>query len=30
MAPLIIIAIAGAGLAFGEEAARGQIYQQTE
>ncbi len=30
MAPLIIIAIAVAGLAFGEEAARGQIYQQIE
>ncbi len=28
MAPLIIIAIAVAGLAFGEEAARGQIYEQ--
>ena len=30
MAPLIIIAIAVAGLAFGEEAARGQVYQQIE
>lgn len=30
MAPLIIIAISVAGLAFGEEAARGQIYQQIE
>ena len=30
MAPLIIIAIAVAGMAFGEEAARGQIYQQVE
>lgn len=28
MAPLIIIAISVAGLVFGEEAARGQIYQQ--
>ncbi len=30
MAPLIIIAIAVAGLIFGEEAARGQVYQQIE
>src|SRR4051794_35476602 len=30
MAPLVIIAIAVAGLIFGEEAARGQIYQQLE
>ncbi|CAN5508882.1 YihY/virulence factor BrkB family protein [soil metagenome] len=30
MAPLVIIAIAVAGLAFGEEAARGQVYQQIE
>lgn len=30
MAPLVIIAIAVAGLVFGEEAARGQIYQQIE
>ncbi|HEY2800148.1 MAG TPA: YihY/virulence factor BrkB family protein [Chthoniobacterales bacterium] len=28
MAPLVIIAISVAGLIFGEEAARGQIYQQ--
>jgi membrane protein len=28
MAPLVIIAISVAGLVFGEEAARGQIYQQ--
>ena len=30
MAPLVIIAISVAGLVFGEEAARGQIYQQIE
>ncbi len=30
MAPLVIIAIAVAGLAFGEDAARGQVYQQIE
>ena len=30
MAPLVIIAISVAGLAFGEEAARGQIYQQLD
>ena len=30
MAPLVIIAIAVAGLAFGEEAARGQVHQQIE
>lgn len=30
MAPLVIIAIAVAGLAFGEEAARGEVYQQIE
>ncbi len=30
MAPLIIIAIAVAGLVFGEKAARGQVYQQIE
>jgi membrane protein len=30
MAPLVIIAIAVAGLAFGEKAARGQVYQQIE
>ncbi len=30
MAPLVIISIAVAGLAFGEEAARGQVYQQIE
>jgi membrane protein len=30
MAPLVIIAISVAGLIFGEEAARGQIYQQIE
>ena len=30
MAPLVIIAISVAGLAFGEEAARGQVYQQIE
>lgn len=30
MAPLVIIAIAVAGLAFGENAARGQVYQQIE
>ena len=30
MAPLVIIAIAVAGLVFGEEAARGQVYQQIE
>jgi membrane protein len=30
MAPLVIIAISVAGLAFGEDAARGQIYQQIE
>ena len=30
MAPLIIIAISVAGLIFGQEAARGQIYQQID
>ncbi len=30
MAPLVIIAISVAGLIFGEEAARGQVYQQIE
>ncbi len=30
MAPLVVIAIAVAGLVFGEEAARGQVYQQIE
>ena len=30
MAPLVIIAIAIAGLIFGQEAARGQVYQQIE
>jgi membrane protein len=30
MAPLVIIAISVAGLVFGEDAARGQIYQQIE
>jgi membrane protein len=30
MAPLVIIAISVAGLVFGEEAARGQIYRQVE
>ncbi len=30
MAPLVIIAISVAGLAFGEEAARGQVYQQLD
>ncbi len=30
MAPLVIISIAVAGMAFGEEAARGQVYQQIE
>src|SRR5436190_10931847 len=30
MAPLLIIAISVAGLVFGQEAARGQIYQQIE
>ncbi|MEO8440015.1 MAG: YihY/virulence factor BrkB family protein [Spartobacteria bacterium] len=30
MAPLVIIAIAVAGMAFGEQAARGQVYQQIE
>ena len=30
MAPLLIIAISVAGLVFGKEAARGQIYQQIE
>jgi membrane protein len=30
MAPLVIIAISVAGLIFGQEAARGQIYQQIE
>ncbi|MBA3960918.1 MAG: YihY/virulence factor BrkB family protein [Chthoniobacterales bacterium] len=30
MAPLVIIAIAVAGLIFGEQAARGQVYQQIE
>ena len=30
MAPLVIIAISVAGLIFGDEAARGQVYQQLE
>ncbi len=30
MAPLVIIAISVAGMAFGEEAARGQVYQQLD
>ena len=30
MAPLVVIAIAVAGLVFGEEAARGEVYQQIE
>ncbi len=30
MAPLVIIVIASAGLFFGEEAARGQLYEQIE
>ncbi|MGI8890479.1 MAG: YihY/virulence factor BrkB family protein [Chthoniobacterales bacterium] len=30
MAPLVIIAISVAGLIFGQEAARGQVYQQIE
>ncbi len=30
MAPLVIIAISVAGLLFGEEAARGQVYQQLD
>jgi membrane protein len=30
MAPLVIIAVSGAGLFFGEQAARGEIFQQIE